>query len=191
MPDVYADRVKIAPIGAVATDKPGTFPYQLGEVACWRAHADIWRQMLKDGHQTTFIMEADVDFQVNIREELAELPDAICRLQQQLLDSNKDLVYNDNDLYRSESLQLGWCMDNSRSVSNGTVVYNSSSTFRAENVNPSFFTYRIYEEEGLDIKALTGKKLKMLRVSLGSQCTTANAVSRLGAKRLLHKQTRS
>lgn len=195
-PGVYPEDVKIAPLGAPHVGEEGFKTFQLGEIAAWRAHANVWREMLLNKWQTTLILEGDADFQMNIHDEMAKLVEVIPQLMAQLLDiPGQELpAYDPNDPYRSQAwdiLQLGWCDHSVETIQGGSVLYESPTTMPGKDMHPNYYSHLIYGEEHVDMRNLTEKSMKMLRVSLGGECLTAYAVSRRGAAKMLHKTTRA
>lgn len=49
-------------------------------LACYRGHANIWRKMVEEGVETALIMEDDIDWDLNIREIMPRIKDALGRI---------------------------------------------------------------------------------------------------------------
>jgi Glycosyltransferase family 25 (LPS biosynthesis protein) len=49
-------------------------------LACYRGHANIWRQIVEDDVETALIMEDDIDWDLNIREILPRVEDGLARI---------------------------------------------------------------------------------------------------------------
>lgn len=49
-------------------------------LACYRGHANIWRQIVEDNVETALILEDDIDWDLNIREILPRVEDALARI---------------------------------------------------------------------------------------------------------------
>ena len=51
-----------------------------GHLACYRGHANIWRQIVEDGVETALIFEDDIDWDLNIREIVPRVKEALGRI---------------------------------------------------------------------------------------------------------------
>lgn len=63
-------------------DSYGT-PYMILEpahLACYRGHANIWRKIVEEGIETALIMEDDIDWDLNIREIVPRVKEAMGRI---------------------------------------------------------------------------------------------------------------
>jgi len=49
-------------------------------LACYRGHANIWRKIVEDGVETALIMEDDVDWDLNVREIMPRVKNALGRI---------------------------------------------------------------------------------------------------------------
>jgi hypothetical protein len=49
-------------------------------LACYRGHANIWRQIVEDDVETALILEDDIDWDLNIREIVPRVEDALARI---------------------------------------------------------------------------------------------------------------
>lgn len=63
-------------------DTYGTPDYILRppHLACFRGHANIWRQIVEDGIETALILEDDVDWDLNIREIVPRVKEAMAKI---------------------------------------------------------------------------------------------------------------
>ena len=63
-------------------DSYGTSYYSLkpAHLACYRGHANIWRKIIEDGVDTALIMEDDIDWDLNIREIIPRVEEALTRI---------------------------------------------------------------------------------------------------------------
>ena len=53
---------------------------ELAHLACYRGHANIWRQIVEDGVETALIFEDDIDWDLNIREIVPRVKEALGRI---------------------------------------------------------------------------------------------------------------
>ncbi|KAK2594585.1 hypothetical protein QQS21_007715 [Conoideocrella luteorostrata] len=153
-----------------------------GEKGCWRAHANIWSQMLRDKSRAVLIIESDAAWDINVRDIMTNLNVHFARFLDQL-DSkpihnarwNGDatqtsLKPNRDDPWHSrhwDMLSLGQCFES-------TVNSNYSLAYPDKHV--------------LEGKDYFGKKMgyeRVVRLSGGIVCTTAYAISQTGAAKLL------
>jgi GR25 family glycosyltransferase involved in LPS biosynthesis len=51
-----------------STDMYGSGMPNDGQIGCWRAHMNIWREMIRTGISSALILEDDVDWDVRIVE---------------------------------------------------------------------------------------------------------------------------
>lgn len=49
-------------------------------LACYRGHANIWRKIVEEGIETALILEDDVDWDLNLREIVPRVKDALARI---------------------------------------------------------------------------------------------------------------
>jgi len=49
-------------------------------LACYRGHANLWRQVIEDGVETALIFEDDIDWDLNIREIVPRVKEALGRI---------------------------------------------------------------------------------------------------------------
>ena len=49
-------------------------------LACYRGHANIWRKIIEDGVETALIMEDDIDWDLNIREIIPRVKEAMTQI---------------------------------------------------------------------------------------------------------------
>lgn len=49
-------------------------------LACYRGHASVWRQIVEDGVDTALIFEDDIDWDLNIREIVPRVKEALGRI---------------------------------------------------------------------------------------------------------------
>ena len=63
-------------------DTYGTSDYVLRppHLACYRGHANIWRKIIEDGVETALILEDDADWDLNIREIIPRVKEAMAKI---------------------------------------------------------------------------------------------------------------
>ncbi|CCG84679.1 protein of unknown function [Taphrina deformans PYCC 5710] len=191
-PGVYPEDVKVqsskSPVFKTDDESEGNMRIP-GEISCWRAHANLWRKMLREKWKTLLVLEGDVDFGLNFRQEFLELTRVIPELESRLTGQSA-LAYDDSDPFRSHSwdfLQLGWCVESEKILLNGSVQYPSPTkmtTQAQESFRPLFPNF------GIKLEPLVHANQRLAKVSLGGSCTVAYAITPRGAAKLLHKTTR-
>ncbi|KJK77002.1 hypothetical protein H634G_08044 [Metarhizium anisopliae BRIP 53293] len=157
-----------------------------GEKGCWRAHANIWSRMLRDKSPAVLIIESDAAWDINIRDIMSTLnphftdllrrldskpiPDAAWNAGRPHNTSHDSLQLNPNDPWHSrhwDMLSFGQCFESS-------VNSEVSLSYPDKHVT-----------EGKDYFGQTLGHDRVVRLSGGIVCTTAYAVSRTGAAKLL------
>ncbi|KAK2591295.1 hypothetical protein QQS21_011013 [Conoideocrella luteorostrata] len=159
----------------------------LKEKACFRAHANIWSQMLRDKSPAVLILESDAAWDINVREIMTHLNPHFTTLLRQLNSTpihnagwdarnsraatSHDLLQpNPDDPWHSshwDVLSLGQCLES-------PVNHESSVTYSDEHVAAG--------------KEYFGKIMgreRVVRLSGGFVCLTAYVVSQTGAAKLL------
>ncbi|KAK2601757.1 hypothetical protein QQS21_004641 [Conoideocrella luteorostrata] len=171
-------------VGMPPTHRPSVL--RDGEKGCWRAHANIWSQMLRNKSRAVLIIESDAAWDINVRDIMSNLNVHFARFLDQL-DSkpihdggwNRDatqtstahpLQSDHDDPWHSrhwDMLSLGQCFES-------TVNSNYSLVYPDKHV-----------PEGKDYFGMKLGHSRVVRLSGGIVCTTAYAVSRTGAAKLL------
>jgi hypothetical protein len=90
--------------------KPGSV--RVEEYAVWRAHANIWRKIIEDGISTALIMEDDNDWDLNLKQQIPRILNALNDLTRQPARAEQDGVVR-GDLQNEpwDVLYLGTCME--------------------------------------------------------------------------------
>ncbi|KAK2603554.1 hypothetical protein QQS21_004234 [Conoideocrella luteorostrata] len=159
-----------------------------GEKGCWRAHANIWSQMLRDKSPAVLIIESDAAWDVNVRDIMTNLNVHFTRLLDQRNSkpihdgrwnaaqaapepsSTHPLQPNRDDPWHSahwDMLSLGQCFESS-------VNSQEKLAYPDEHV-----------PEGKDYFGTKMGHERVVRLSGGIVCTTAYAISQTGAAKLL------
>ena len=50
---------------------PDTTQLRPPEIACWRSHVNAWQHVVESGMETALILEDDVDWHINVKEQFA------------------------------------------------------------------------------------------------------------------------
>ncbi|KAM3537218.1 hypothetical protein ARSEF1564_009858 [Beauveria bassiana] len=162
-----------------------------GEKGCWRAHANIWNQMLRDQSPAVLVLESDAGWDLEIRDIMSRAshqftyllhkydskplpsPDYEKRRQTHALSSASSappLVLNPDDPWHSthwDLLSVGQCWEDEKRG-------DESITYPDPSVAP-----------GMDFYGRPLGAERVLRRSGGIVCTTAYAISQTGAAKLL------
>jgi hypothetical protein len=88
--------------GAVRTEE-----YQV-----WRAHANIWRKIIEDGLTTALILEDDNDWDLNIKEQIPRIMNALDEIRRPpLREEEEGVVRGGREREQWDILYLGTCME--------------------------------------------------------------------------------
>ncbi|GJC84206.1 hypothetical protein ColLi_07044 [Colletotrichum liriopes] len=155
------------------------------EKGCWRAHANVWSQMLREELPSVLILEADVAWDVNVRTIMTDfhkhftlllqhlnstqLP-RIRRIQKTVDEPTSNVFPDPDDPWHSKHwdiLSLGHCWET-------PLHHEFMLKYKGEHV-PAGKDY--YGE-------ILGSE-RVVRKSGGIACTTAYAISQTGAAKLL------
>lgn len=148
---------------------------RLGQWACTRSHANVWKLMLKEGLETALILEGDATFSVDIRNQSKQLASALNNLS----------IHQDLGLNASNSHPWG--------------THNWDTVFFGACSEGNDFSdiFEVYEDPGTpsisyDYSSVdsfhTKVNQRIIRKSGSPACTGAYAISRRGAKRMLLRQ---
>lgn len=164
------DKSKLFPAGLPPSSRKNLPP---GVIACYRAHANVWREMLKQGLNTVFILEGDAAWDMNVRAMMPEFAVGFEKMLKFMNFINKDEKPTKEDPYMSNH----WDM-----------ISFGSCFFEADGRTNSVRYHDPYVHPGL---VYFGDKLKdnerVVRYRARDSCTTAYAVSRRGAQKLLSR----
>jgi len=89
---------------------PGTVRPE--EYGVWRAHANVWRRVLEDGLSTALILEDDNDWDVNLKEQVPRILDALEEIRTpHPRDEAAAVVRGGQEVEGWDILYLGSCME--------------------------------------------------------------------------------
>lgn len=111
---VYADEMKTLPTGMKALPDSRDLK---GEIGTSRAHMNVWRKMIVDKVETALIFETDVDWNINVRNQLKQMAMPLRHLMAEVENPHDRAhiqAYDDTDPYGVRSghwdiLYMGWC----------------------------------------------------------------------------------
>lgn len=157
--------------------KPGVF-------GCWRSHANVWRKMLQDKVSTALIMEDDVDFDVNIKDQLFRISEGI-QSGPRLVDINSTEPVDSSGPYGVDwdLFFVGYCAHTSPKEANkDNTPY---ITFPDPTVIdlPVLKSKHSDEFKKFDINA---NQTRLVVPLYSYYCTQGYAISQRGARRLLY-----
>jgi hypothetical protein len=90
--------------------RPGTLRPE--EYAVWRAHANVWRRIIDEGLTTALIMEDDNDWDLNIREQIPRILNALEEIRQPSTKLEDEAVVRGGPEIESwDILYLGSCWE--------------------------------------------------------------------------------
>ena len=82
------------------------------EYAVWRAHANVWRKVLEDGLTTALVLEDDNDWDVNLKEQVPRILDALEEIRTpRPRVEGEGVVRGGQELEGWDILYLGSCME--------------------------------------------------------------------------------
>jgi len=153
---------------------PNSSPGRLkeSEKACFRAHANLWRQMLHEKWSSALIMEADAAWDVNVRAITQRFSHAFNDLMDAHPRSPSTAQPSELDPYnvgKWDLLSLGQCHENTRHNNESLIYSDADAPF-----DMSYYGRPLVDE-------------RVVRRSGGIVCTTAYALSPRGALKLLVK----
>ncbi|KAF2098860.1 hypothetical protein NA57DRAFT_56498 [Rhizodiscina lignyota] len=153
-----------------------------GAFGCWRSHANIWRKVMDEDIETALIVEDDADWDVNIKDQLFRISQGVLShtslLDNQTAYTRKDAPYGtDWDLFF-----IGQCKSTPPKEKSkiGPVIAVE---------DPSILPLKKLESKHVsELKAynITTSSTRAIARVHDTICTTAYAVSRRGAERLLY-----
>jgi hypothetical protein len=162
---------------------PGTLeldetPYKIhellsgDEVAWARTHVNIWRKIVHEGWTTVLVVEADIDWEVDIRKQLPLVHEGM----RVLMDVDRPLAFPQS----WDILILGATYDEAQTVVEGSTVIELTNDM-------STLPYTLAPWAETCVKAYYGnsKPRRLLQKTTRSGRSLAYAVSQNGARRLL------
>ena len=174
---------KVLPEGAKENLNPA-------EIGIWRAHVNIWQNIVKNNWESAVIMEDDADWDYNIRQQIGELNinmKSFITKQKPLNNNsdNNDVNDENNDvLFQKEYDGNTW-----------DIIIIGACGDRGHPTDPTFFKWkdssapkdRDMLDEGVANMLLPNiKNIRLLAKSFYPLCSTGYLVSQRGARRLLH-----
>lgn len=179
---------------------PPTTNLNENEIACIRAHAITWRRMLHEGLATSLIMESDADWEISIKSSMALIMQNFSRIVRSgrgikdvtRLPRKSDHFQEDN----WDVLQLGVCQELPNHLERDRISFPDPQAPRFDqldggqkNILSQYFG-RNNQAFGSQLSGGSVHFPRIIQRSNGSICTTAYAVSRTGAMKLLHQTSR-
>jgi len=147
----------------------------MAELGCWRAHANIWIDIIQSGISSALILEDDIDFTVGIRDVLAGVSEHL----QRLTGAENGEAYGLVGEETWDVLHLGHC-------------WNERPPEKTYPVASKI--YEAWEDEYAPVKEqyaqllpeAKSQRIRVLQPTYVVVCTQAYVVSLAGARRLLY-----
>jgi len=174
----------IDPVGFPPTHRP--MKIRVGERGCWRAHANIWSEMVRHKLPPVLIMESDATWDLNVRPIMANV--------------NKHFVEFLNKIGSKAVHDPSWDARASGSKADGRLDYDPNDPWLSAHWDIFSFGQCFEHPQDANINLIyddpsvpSGKDYwghqlgnqRVLRKSGGITCTTSYAVSHTGAAKLL------
>lgn len=155
---------------------PYTMSQKDGAVGCWRAHLNVWSEMVQNGISSTLIFEDDADWDLGLRAQLIELAKGTRYILREQEHRSESPYGDDWDL-----LWTGHC---------GTVpapwndkrfaIPHDPTVVPPLNVIPGTANMSRYEIDG-------ASNTRVFAQAFGGICTTSYAISLRGARKALYR----
>jgi hypothetical protein len=85
---------------------------RMEEYAVWRAHANVWRKIMEDGLTTALILEDDNDWDINLKEQIPRIMDALEEIRAvSQVDDGEGVVRGSPEIEAWDMLYLGSCWE--------------------------------------------------------------------------------
>jgi hypothetical protein len=85
---------------------------RLEEYAVWRAHANIWRKIIEDGITTALILEDDNDWDINLKEQVPRILEALNQIRKPKIRKEEEAVVRSGEEDEPwDMLYLGSCWE--------------------------------------------------------------------------------
>jgi hypothetical protein len=82
------------------------------EYAVWRAHANVWRRIIEDGITTALIIEDDNDWDINLRQQIPRIMNALKEIRRkERRNEDEAVVRGDSGLESWDLIYLGSCFE--------------------------------------------------------------------------------
>ena len=89
---------------------PGSL--RMEEYAVWRAHANVWRRIVEDGLETALILEDDNDWDINLKDQIPRIMNALDEIRVSTpLDEGDGVVRGSPEVEQWDILYLGSCWE--------------------------------------------------------------------------------
>ncbi|PWN31382.1 uncharacterized protein FA14DRAFT_175572 [Meira miltonrushii] len=172
----------------------------LSKLACYRAHANVWRAFLEDENQpaTALILEDDVDWDVNIKNIMSNFKAPLYALQRAIANQSIDDYYPSWTSSQWDILRLGTCREPPH-----------VKEFKRVDVNLQNVPYLLMNDEGvperewiavdhtmvfdtygIPISSILEEEVesrrRIIQLSNYPVCLHAYAITRIGAAKLLY-----
>ncbi|ODQ64448.1 hypothetical protein NADFUDRAFT_47623 [Nadsonia fulvescens var. elongata DSM 6958] len=138
--------------------------------ACFRAHANIWQQMLKEEWGSVLILEADASWDLEIRPIMQRVSQSLNKLMDRYPSPFPDAVATENDPYNAakwDMIMLGQCFESPNRKDENIIFSDPDSP-----VGKNYYDIPLNDQ-------------RVIRRSGKPTCTTAYAISPSGAMKLL------
>ncbi|KAK9236618.1 hypothetical protein V1525DRAFT_378896 [Lipomyces kononenkoae] len=154
------------------------------EIGCWRAHANAWRYLLESDMDTLLIFEDDLDWNINLKQTMELLS-----LQMQ---NSKIRLSEPSDYERANApygldwdvLDIGSCKDSGHpDFKDVYQMWDDPDVAGLDVIKKTRMIYESLQNFGLTDEDI-GKK-RLLSPAYRTVCTSAYAITRQGAERLL------
>lgn len=173
-PELYTGAIKKdIPEDNVGLPPYSEYPITTNEKACYRSHANIWKQMLEENWESVLILEADATWDINIRKIFYHFSQGLEDLMRDRGFIDPDTHYSKKDPYLVkywDTLHFGGCYHGHRRNHHSLPYYDPYA--------PPDFTYF-----GREVKP----EHRVVRFRGEEVCTTAYAVTKRGAMKLLSR----
>lgn len=176
---------------------PPTSDLNENEIACIRAHALTWRKMLQQNLATSLIMESDADWEVTIKASMSLIMENMPRLLRagHTTASKRSSVHSQH-VDNWDVLQLGVCQELPNDRESDRISFADPYVPKFDQLDGGQQHLLTQYYGGQSNQAQSSGQLdsmhfpRIIQRSNGSICTTAYAVSRTGAMKLLHQTSR-
>lgn len=200
-PAVEADMID--PVGMPPTHKP--MKLKVGEKGCWRAHSNIWAEMVRNKLPPVLIMESDATWDINLRPMMGNLNRYFVEFLRHI---NSTAVHdpswgaknNQHPLADQRYQELESAENGPPTATPPPIKYNADDPWLSEHWDLLSLGQCFEHDQDKDINLVYpdawspegrdywGHKLgreRVIRKSGGIVCTTAYAISHTGAAKLL------
>jgi len=150
-------------------------PLTTAELGCWRAHANIWAEIIQSGISSALILEDDIDFTVGIRDVLTGVSEHLRRLT----GAKNGEIYGLVDEESWDTLHVGHCWNEGPPQATYPVASKIFEAWEDE--------YAPAKSDYVHLAPGAGsQRIRALQPTWNVVCTQAYVVSLAGARRLLY-----